>query len=456
MTMNRSGFVLVFRLAVAWQLVSLSNLTFGQSPTTNATESSALRNTYRLVQNADQPSLAGQSINSTPTVEATGDVRFDKIVSFQILATGGLRTNLGTSVTYGKEEPYVDVVLSPGFSSNTNLSSSIRTSMEQAQSKYKSTFGQYYFLQTKAELLKVEQNYKQLTDLVNQHVSETVIARGKEVAEARKVLLKYMETKESLLSEVEAKQIEELRLALAEIEEQAFKKLLQYCLPKDREAFESLVFGYHYASMPLPSILHYQILEKPGFQKPLAPSRFVGWELNQACMIVPYPHSGLIAAEVAVHDLSYLLGITSVDHSQSKVFSDLFFEYERVRIGVTKVDERMKLADDYRAAYFKQLSDLQREEMQEGLFAAKLRRYGIFVWAKSGENALEVVKPIFLSESIKKMKEIAPTVASELRTSVNAVAVKFLHTTTKRRFDSLKDLDFPFPIEIVLNVCGRE
>jgi flagellar biosynthesis chaperone FliJ len=445
-----------FRFAVAWQLVSLSNLTFAQSPTTKATESSTLRNTNRIVENADQPSLVGQSINSTPTGEATGDVRADKIVSFQILATGGLRTNLGTSVTYGKEEPYVDVVLSPGFSSNTNLSSSIRTSLEQAQSKYKSTFGEYHFLPTNAELLRVEQYYKQLADLLNQHVSETVIVRGKEVAEARKVLLKYVEAKESSLSEVEAKQIEELRLELTEVERQAYRRLLQHCSPKDREAFELLVHGYHYASMPLPSILHYQILEKPGFQNPLAPSRVAGWELNKACMIVPYSNSGLIAAEVAVDDLLYLLGTTSVNHSHSKVFGELFLEYDRVRSGVTKVDERIKLAEDYKAAYFKQLSDLQREEMQDGLFAAQLRRYGIFAWAKSGEKALEVVKPIFLSESIKKMKEIAPTVASELRTSVNAVAVKFLHATTKRRFDSLNDLDFPFPIEIVLNVCGRE
>ena len=71
MVTHRVVCVVVFRFAVAWQLVSLSNLTFAQSPTTNATESSALRNTNRLVQNADQPSLAGQSINSTPTVEAT-------------------------------------------------------------------------------------------------------------------------------------------------------------------------------------------------------------------------------------------------------------------------------------------------------------------------------------------------------------------------------------------------
>lgn len=71
MTMNRSGFVLVFRFAVAWQLISLINITFAQSPTTNATESSALRNTNSLVQNADQSSLAGQSINSSTAVEAT-------------------------------------------------------------------------------------------------------------------------------------------------------------------------------------------------------------------------------------------------------------------------------------------------------------------------------------------------------------------------------------------------
>ena len=71
MVTHRVVCVVVFRFAVAWQLVSLSNLTFAQSPTTNATESSALRNTNRLVQNADQPSLAGQSINSTPTVEAS-------------------------------------------------------------------------------------------------------------------------------------------------------------------------------------------------------------------------------------------------------------------------------------------------------------------------------------------------------------------------------------------------
>jgi len=70
MTMNRSGFVLVFRFAVAWQLISLINITFAQSPTTNATESSALRNTNSLVQNADQSSLAGQSINSSTAVEA--------------------------------------------------------------------------------------------------------------------------------------------------------------------------------------------------------------------------------------------------------------------------------------------------------------------------------------------------------------------------------------------------
>jgi hypothetical protein len=71
MISNRSGFVLVFRFAVAWQLVSLINITFAQSPTTNATESSAPLDTNSLLKNADQPSLAGQSINSTTTVEAT-------------------------------------------------------------------------------------------------------------------------------------------------------------------------------------------------------------------------------------------------------------------------------------------------------------------------------------------------------------------------------------------------
>ena len=71
MVTHRVVFGVVFRFAVAWQLVTLSDLIFAQSSTTNATESSALRNTNRLVQNADQPSLAGQSINSTPTVEAT-------------------------------------------------------------------------------------------------------------------------------------------------------------------------------------------------------------------------------------------------------------------------------------------------------------------------------------------------------------------------------------------------
>jgi hypothetical protein len=71
MVTHRVVFVVVFRFAVAWQLVSLSDLIFAQSPTTNATESSALRIANRLVQNANQPSLAGQSINSTPTVEAT-------------------------------------------------------------------------------------------------------------------------------------------------------------------------------------------------------------------------------------------------------------------------------------------------------------------------------------------------------------------------------------------------
>ena len=68
MIIRRVVFGVVFRFVVAWQLVSLSNLTFAQSPTTNAAESSILRTTNRIVENADQPSLARQSIN---TIEAT-------------------------------------------------------------------------------------------------------------------------------------------------------------------------------------------------------------------------------------------------------------------------------------------------------------------------------------------------------------------------------------------------
>jgi len=61
----------VFRFVVAWHLVLLSNLNFAQSPTTNATESSALLNTNKIVENADQPSLVRQSNNIPPTVEPT-------------------------------------------------------------------------------------------------------------------------------------------------------------------------------------------------------------------------------------------------------------------------------------------------------------------------------------------------------------------------------------------------
>lgn len=71
MIIHRVVFVVVLRFAVAWQLVSLSDLISAQSPATNATESSSLRNTIRIVENANQPSLARQSINTTTAVEAT-------------------------------------------------------------------------------------------------------------------------------------------------------------------------------------------------------------------------------------------------------------------------------------------------------------------------------------------------------------------------------------------------
>jgi hypothetical protein len=146
----------------------------------------------------------------------------------------------------------------------------------------------------------------------------------------------------------------------------------------------------------------------------------------------------------------YMIGTVTTDAAKHRPISDLFFQFERQRGGGTSVDKRLELARTFRSTVFSQLSESERADLQNGLFAAQIRRYGILAMASSSEKPPRELATIFQTESLRKMREIAPSVAKEIRISVNKLASSFLQSISRDKFDLLVDLDYPIPMEIVL------
>jgi hypothetical protein len=277
-------------------------------------------------------------------------------------------------------------------------------------------------------------------------VPESIAARARQVTSARKLLLQYLDPS----SAPDEKRRENLRADLAEIEKQAYLKLLDHCSEKEKAAFETYVLNFHYSILPLPSLLHDQLLETSGFP---AKNVRVGWELSPACSIVPSDNAGgLIPAENDARDLIYLLGLTSIDPSKTQIISNRYLQYETSRSNAKDVAAKIKLAQDFKSAVFALLNETQQSEMRAGLFTAQLRRHGIFAWDKFSEQPPSEIRSIFQPDSLKKIKGIAPKVAAEIRESVNAKTIAFFQSISNEKLDGLADLDYPFPIEIILSV----
>jgi hypothetical protein len=150
------------------------------------------------------------------------------------------------------------------------------------------------------------------------------------------------------------------------------------------------------------------------------------------------------------------MGTVTENEAKHRAISDSFLKFEQDRGGNNSVDKRAKIAETFRSSAFSQISESERAELQNGMFAAQIRRYGILAMASSSEKPPRELATIFQTESLRKMRETAPSVAKEIRISVNKLAGAFFQSITQEKFDLLVDLDFPIPMEIVLTNFNKQ
>ena len=384
------------------------------------------------------------------------DVRFGTTATFRLQATGQFDVNLVKTAIYASEEPSTGVILTPGFWSKPEPRLTVRKEIDDANQSYRRAFGEYYFHRNKESLADVSQKCTRLEELINKNVPESTILRGQQVASARTLLLRCLDRSDPLFAGINNEKFDFLKSELARIEKQAYQQLLEHCTPKQKEAFDLFVQSYHYASLPLPSFMHSQLLEKHGFQGVPSSKHTVGWELTPCCSIGPSSAGGMVQSELMVYDILYLLGTTTIDTTRMRSISDLFLRFEQDRAHAKDVDAREKIAEQFRSTTFSMLQEAERKDLLESMFAAKIRRYGILAVAKSNEKPPLELADVFQAESIRQMKEVAPKVAKEIRDSVNGLATAFFRGISREKFELLVDLDFPIPIEIVLTNHNKQ